>query len=104
MSDDAWHMSRTRQRSPDRWHGDQPTPLSQEKSIGSSTRSPVCGEAQPKFVYKDGEQVRIVDGPFSNFTGTVEEVNHVPQHLKSHGQIFGRFDPVELDFLQVEKI
>jgi transcriptional antiterminator NusG len=58
---------------------------------------------KPKFMFKEGEQVRIIDGAFLNFTGTVQEVNHDRNTLKIAVTIFGRSTPVELDFLQVEK-
>lgn len=106
MSDDAWHMVKnTPKVTGFVGTGIKPTPLSQEevdRIINQVTTS--AEKPKPKFVYKDGEQVRIVDGPFSNFTGTVEEVNHDRNTLKIMVTIFGRSTPVELDFLQVEKI
>jgi transcriptional antiterminator NusG len=54
-------------------------------------------------VYEHGEHVRIIDGPFSNFTGVVEEVNVDRNTLKVMVTIFGRSTPVELDFLQVAR-
>ena len=59
---------------------------------------------KPKLVFERNEQVRIVDGPFANFTGVVEEVNADRSTLKISVTIFGRSTPVELDFVQVEKI
>ena len=106
MSDDAWHMVKnTPKVTGFVGTGIKPTPLSQEevdRIINQVTTS--AEKPKPKFVFKEGEQVRIVDGPFSNFSGTVEEVNHDRNTLKIMVTIFGRSTPVELDFLQVEKI
>ena len=106
MSDDAWHMVKnTPKVTGFVGTGVKPTPLHQEevdRIINQVTTS--AEKPKPKFVYKDGEQVRIVDGPFSNFTGSVEDVNHDRNTLKIMVTIFGRSTPVELDFLQVEKI
>ena len=55
------------------------------------------------FTFQNGETVKIIDGPFSNFTGTVEELNEERNTLKVMVTIFGRQTPVELDYLQVEK-
>ncbi len=106
MSDDAWHMVKnTPKVTGFVGSGIRPTPLRQEEvdriinQVTSSAEKP-----KPKFVYNEGEPVRIIDGPFNNFTGTVEEVNHDRNTLKVMVTIFGRSTPVELDFLQVEKV
>ena len=59
---------------------------------------------KPRLTFERNEQVKITDGPFTNFNGVVEEVNSDRNTLKVMVTIFGRATPVELDFLQVEKI
>ncbi len=58
----------------------------------------------PRLMYTIGESVKVVDGPFKSFTGTVEDINNEKGKIKVRVEIFGRSTPVELDFLQVEKI
>jgi len=60
--------------------------------------------ARPRQSFSQGEQVKIVDGPFESFTGTIEEVNIEKNKLKVMVGIFGRSTPVEVDLLQVEKL
>jgi transcriptional antiterminator NusG len=62
-----------------------------------------AAKAKPKFTFKDGDTVRVIDGPFANFNGTVEEVKPDKSRLRVLVAIFGRATPVELDFIQVEK-
>ena len=85
--------------------GKTPTPLAEGEveqivhQITTAAEKPV-----PKYLFDKGETIKIIDGPFSNFTGQVEEINPVRNTLKVMVTIFGRATPVELDFLQVEKI
>ena len=65
---------------------------------------PVENSLNPKYTFEKGDQVRINEGPFTNFNGTVDEVNTERSTLKVMVTIFGRSTPVELDFLQVEKL
>ncbi len=58
----------------------------------------------PKTQFVLGESIKVVDGPFNNFNGTIEEINNEKGKIKVKVEIFGRSTPVELDFLQVEKI
>jgi transcriptional antiterminator NusG len=85
----------------------KPQPISAEeaKSILQKTGE-IKGERvlRPKQSFSVGESVRIVDGPFDSFTGAVEEVNQEKAKLRVMVGIFGRATPVEVDFLQVEKI
>lgn len=59
---------------------------------------------KPKVAFEEGEKVRVLEGPFSNFTGVIGEVNEERGKLRVMVSIFGRATPVELEFLQVEKI
>jgi transcriptional antiterminator NusG len=68
------------------------------KGISEGTVKP-----KPRFTFEEGDEVRVIDGAFANFSGTVEEVKPEKQKLKVKVSIFGRATPVELDFSQVEK-
>jgi transcriptional antiterminator NusG len=59
---------------------------------------------QPKYYFEPGDDVRVVDGPFSNFNGTIEDVSPDKEKVKVLVSIFGRATPVELNFIQVTKI
>ena len=105
MSDDAWHLVKnTPKVTGFVGTGKKPTPLSQEE-VDSILNQVVATKEKPKpkHVYEHGEHVRIIDGPFTNFTGVVEEVNLDRNTLKVMVTIFGRSTPVELDFLQVAR-
>jgi transcriptional antiterminator NusG len=62
-----------------------------------------AAKPKPRVVFEQGDHVRVMDGPFANFTGTVEEVKPEKQKVKVLVSIFGRATPVELDYGQVEK-
>ncbi|MBI4062923.1 MAG: transcription termination/antitermination factor NusG [Elusimicrobia bacterium] len=81
-----------------------PLPESEVKGILELTESAVGSRPKPAVTFDKGESVRINDGPFKHFVGVVEEVNEERARLKAMVTIFGRPTPVELDFLQVEKI
>ena len=59
---------------------------------------------KPRYSFEEGDEVRVIDGPFTNFNGTVEEVNPERGKIKVFVSIFGRSTPVELDFVQVSKL
>lgn len=85
--------------------GKRPSPLNKEEvnQIVSHMES-TSEKPKPKHSFEKGEAVRIIDGPFFNFNGIVEDVNNEKNTLKVLVTIFGRSTPVELEFLQVEKI
>ena len=105
MSDDAWHVVRnTPKVTGFVGTGSKPVPLSESEVARIVNQVSVAAEKpKPVLAFRVGETVRIVDGPFSNFTGNVEEVNEDRSTLKVMVTIFGRATPVELEFLQVEK-
>ncbi|HEV8385194.1 MAG TPA: transcription termination/antitermination protein NusG [Candidatus Acidoferrales bacterium] len=105
MDDYTWHVVRSTPRVTGFvGTGQTPTPLSEEEVQNILHRAATPADRpKPKLVFERNEQVRIVDGPFANFTGVVEEVNADRSTLKVSVTIFGRSTPVELDFGQVEK-
>ncbi len=106
MSDTAWHVVKnTPKVTGFVGTGSRPVPLSDaevERIVKQITVA--ADKPKPKLEFRTGETVRIVDGPFSNFSGQVEEVNEDRSTLKVMVTIFGRATPVELGFLQVEKV
>lgn len=106
MSDAAWHVVKnTPKVTGFVGTGNKPVPLSDAEVDRIVHQAAVTvDKPKPKLEFKMGEAVRIVDGPFSNFTGQVEEVNEDRSTLKVMVTIFGRSTPVELEFQQVEKI
>jgi len=84
--------------------GTDPVPLTADEVNGILFRQATTAERpRPKLTFEKNETVRINEGPFSNFTGKVDEVNPERNTLRVLVTIFGRATPVELDFLQVEK-
>jgi transcription termination/antitermination protein NusG len=106
MSDSAWHVVKnTPKVTGFVGMGSKPTPLTQEEVDRIINQVSVAAEKpKPKFQFQRGEQVRIIDGPFTNFQGLVDDVNNDRATLKVMVTIFGRATPVELDFLKVEKL
>ena len=83
---------------------DQPAPITDAEAATILQRVQAGSEqATPKTVFEPGELVRVIDGPFNDFNGVVEEVNYEKNRLHVAVTIFGRSTPVELDFGQGEK-
>jgi transcriptional antiterminator NusG len=85
----------------------KPSPLTGDEARGILQKSgEIKGErpVRARQSFAAGEQVKIIDGPFESFTGTIEEVNQEKNKLKVMVGIFGRNTPVEVDLLQVEKV
>lgn len=106
MDDDTWHLVKNVPKVSGfiGGSGTKPTPIS-EKEASAIMRQVQEGveKPKPKFSFAAGEQVRVIDGPFQDFNGTVEDVNYEKNKLRVSVSIFGRMTPVELDFSQVEK-
>lgn len=106
LTNETWHVVKGTSRITG-FVGDKVKPVPvPESEVQRMTNRIAEGEVKPRprISFADGENVRVIDGPFSNFNGTVEEVNMDKGKLKVLVSIFGRATPVELDFIQVEKI
>ena len=106
MSDAAWHVVKnTPKVTGFVGSGRKPTPLTPEEvsqileQVNTAKEKP-----KPKYIFEKGEPVKIINGPFSNFTGVAEEVNLDRNTLKVMVTIFGRQTPVELKFIEVQKL
>jgi transcription termination/antitermination protein NusG len=105
MNDDTWHLVRSTPRVTGFvGSGQRPTSLTMEEVDRIVHKVEVAAEnPKPKMEFEKGENVKITDGPFKDFTGVVDEINDDRSTLRVMVTIFGRATPVELDFYQVEK-
>ncbi|HEX4169079.1 MAG TPA: transcription termination/antitermination protein NusG [Bryobacteraceae bacterium] len=106
MDDELWHAVKSTPRVTGFvGGGTKPVPLTADEVNSVLYRQASSAERpRPKMSFEKNETVKIVDGPFTNFSGKVDEVNSDRSTLRVMVTIFGRSTPVELDFLQVEKI
>jgi transcription termination/antitermination protein NusG len=106
MDEETWHLVKSTPKVMGFIGGtpDKPAPISDKEAkrilnqVEESVEKP-----KPKTLYEPGEGIRVIDGPFADFTGVVEEVNYEKNRLRVAVLIFGRSTPVELEFSQVEK-
>lgn len=105
MNDELWHAVKATPRVTGFvGGGDKPVPLTADEVNSVLYRQATSAERpRPKLNFEKNENVRIIEGPFANFSGKVDEVNPERNTLRVMVTIFGRSTPVELDFLQVEK-
>lgn len=106
MTDDTWHLVKSVPKVTGFIGGtaNKPAPISDKEAEAILQQVQEGAEKpRPKFTFEAGEQVRVIDGPFADFNGTVEDVNFEKAKLRVSVSIFGRMTPVELDFSQVEK-
>lgn len=106
LNDDTWHMVKSTPKVTGFvGGGDNAPPAVPDEQVQKVTRQMEEGavKPKPKVLFDKGESVRVVDGPFTNFNGIVEDVKPDKGKLRVLVSIFGRATPVELDFAQVEK-
>ena len=106
LDDETWHIVNDTAKVTGFLGGRrEPTPLSDEEADRILNRMEAGKlKPQPKYFFESGDEVRVIDGPFTNFNGTVQEVNPEKGKIKVLVSIFGRSTPVELEFVQVQKL
>lgn len=107
MDDETWHLVKSVPKVMGFIGGttDRPVPIRDEEAEAILQRLQEGGDKpRPKVLYEPGEVVRVIEGPFADFTGVVEEVDYDKSRIKVSVTIFGRSTPVDLDFAQVEKM
>jgi transcriptional antiterminator NusG len=104
LNQDTWHLVRETPKISG-FVGDatEPLPLSEDEVKRIILQVEGAGTPKSKLSFEQGETIKVIDGPFADFSGTVEEVRPDKGKLKVLISIFGRATPVELDFMQVEK-
>ena len=106
MNEQTWHLVKSVPRVLGFIGGtsDKPAPITEKEANAILQRvEEGVSKPKPKVLFEPGEVVRVIDGPFSDFNGVVEEVNYDKNRLRVEVLIFGRSTPVELEFTQVEK-
>jgi transcriptional antiterminator NusG len=106
MTDEAWHLVKDVPKVMGfiGGTGDRPAPITDREADQILNRmQDGVDKPKPKVLFEPGEIVRVTDGPFNDFNGSVEEVDYDKSRLKVSVSIFGRSTPVDLEFGQVEK-
>ena len=106
MSDEAWHLVKdTPKVTGFLGARNKPAPITEAEAqrIVNQVQEGVDKPRRPSITFEVGEQVRVADGPFTSFNGTIEEVDEERGRVKVSVSIFGRSTPVELEYGQVEK-
>ena len=106
LNEETWHTVRNTAKVTGFVGGESmPSPISDEEADRIIRQmEDGISKPKPKYQFEEGDEVRVIDGPFNNFQGVVEEVKPDKEKLRVLITIFGRSTPVELDFIQVNKI
>ncbi|MEA1899626.1 MAG: transcription termination/antitermination protein NusG [Thermodesulfobacteriota bacterium] len=106
LNEETWHIVNDTAKVTGFLGGrENPTPLSDEEAEKILSRMEAGRlKPKPKFFFEAGDEIRVIDGPFTNFNGIVDEVNHEKGKIRVLVTIFGRSTPVELEFVQVAKL
>ncbi len=106
LDDETWHVvNNTAKVSGFLGGRERPAPISDEEAEQIIKRMEAGKDKpQPKYFFESGDEIRVIDGPFKNFNGTVDEVNPEKGKIRVLVSIFGRATPVELEFVQVTKL
>lgn len=106
LTEETWHIVKDTPKVTG-FVGDRvkPVPVTEEEALRMTNRM-IEGASKPRqrMSFSVGENVKVIDGPFANFNGLIEDVNQDKGKVKVSVSIFGRATPVELDFIQVEKV
>ena len=106
MNDETWHFVKSIPNVMGFIGGtsEKPTPITDNEAMNILNRAEDSADMpKPKFTFQPGEVVRVIDGPFNDFSGVVEEADNQKGKVKVAVMIFGRSTPVELDFSQIER-
>lgn len=105
LTDDSWHLVKNTPKVSGFLGGNKPTPFDPAQIENIKKQMQEGAERpRPKVAFEVGEQIRVIEGPFKDFNGVVDEVNYDKNKLRVSVSIFGRATPVELDFSGVEKV
>ena len=105
LNDETWHVVRGTPKITGFVGGDKTPPPISEEEVARMTEQIKEGAAKPKpkILFDEGENVRVIDGPFANFSGYIDEVLTEKEKLRVMVHVFGRATPVVLDYTNVEK-
>jgi len=106
LNDETWHLVNDTAKVTGFLGGkEKPAPISDAEAEAILNRMEAGKlKPKPKFLFEAGDEIRVIDGPFTNFNGIVEEVNQEKGKIRVLVSIFGRSTPVELEFVQVSKL
>lgn len=106
LDEDTWHIVNNTEKVTGFLGGrEKPSSITEEEAQRILNRMEAgAAKPKPKYYFEPGDDIRVIDGPFTNFNGTVEEVNPEKGKIRVLVSIFGRSTPVELEFVQVTKL